>query len=436
MTDFHPGQWIVHPGWFAAIAMALWATNLLPAYLTSLLFFAAMMIFRAAPASIVFSGFQSAAFWLVLSGFVLGAAIRKVGLADRIASSLSPLLSRSWLTMMSGVVAITFALAFVMPSNTGRITLLMPIVLALADRTGLKDDSLGRIGLALAVGLGTYDLSASILPANVPNLIATSTAERAYGVHFSYISYLFLHAPVLGLIKGVVIALLLAWMFRASPQKLSAGKSTSKISNAEWRLIVILLVTLGLWMTDSLNGIPPAWVGLAAACACLLPRVGFLSGEDFALGVNVRSCLYLAGILGLADVVAWSGLGAKIGNAIIPLLPLDPTSTAKSFASIVGLAGLLNFVVTANGLPAIFTPLAKGLSDHSGLPLITVLMSQVPAYAAPILPYQALPIVVTIAIAKIPMRYAVMACVMVGVISYAILTPLDYFWFRVLGWIT
>jgi di/tricarboxylate transporter len=435
MIDFPPGQWIVHPGWFAAGAIALWATDLLPVYLTSLFFFAAVMIFRAAPAGVVFSGFQSAAFWLVLSGFVLGAAIRKVGLADRIASSLSPLLSRSWLTMISGVVAITFALAFVMPSIAGRITLLMPIILALADRTGLEDGSLGKIGLALAVGLGTYDLSSSILPANVPNLILMSTAERAYGVHFNYTSYLLLHAPVLGIIKGIVIALLLAWMFPASPKKLSVEKSERKISHAEWRLILVLLITLGLWMTDSLHGIPPAWVGLGAACVCLLPRVGFLSGEDFSLGVDMRPCIYLAGILGLADVVAWSGLGNTIGNAIIPLLPLGPHSTAKSFASMVGLAGLLDFVVTANGLPTIFTPLAKGLASHSGLPLITVLMSQVPAYSAPILPYQAVPIVVAVAIAKVPMRYAVIACAVVGIISYAILAPLDYLWFRVLGWI-
>jgi hypothetical protein len=41
------------------------------------------------------------------------------------------------------------------------------------------------------------------------------------------------------------------------------------------------------------------------------------------------------------------------------------------------MAGLLNFVVTANELPAVFAPLSKGLAEHGGFPLITVLMSQV-----------------------------------------------------------
>ena len=179
MNAITPMNWAIHPGWFAAIAILLWATNLLPEYLTALLFFAALTVFRSAPANVVFSGFESAAFWLVLSGFVLGAGIKKVGLADRIANSLSAYLTRSWFSMVLGVVGLTYALAFVMPSNMGRITLLMPIIMALADRAGLAEGSPGRIGLALAVGLGTYELSASILPANVPNLVMTGAAERA-----------------------------------------------------------------------------------------------------------------------------------------------------------------------------------------------------------------------------------------------------------------
>jgi di/tricarboxylate transporter len=436
MTEILPGGWLIHPGWFVAIAILLWATNALPEYLTSLLFFAALTVFRAAPPSVAFSGFESAAFWLVLSGFVLGAAIRKVGLADRIANSLAASLTKSWFSMVLGVVGITYALAFVMPSNVGRITLLMPIILALADRTGLTEGTRGRIALALAVGFGTYELSASILPANVPNLVMTGSAERAYGVHFAYMPYLLLHAPILGIAKGVAIAVFLTLMFPASPRPVERDLTAKdKMSPAEWRLSIILLVTLAMWMTDSLHGIQPAWVGLVAACICLFPGIGFLTSEEFAVGVNFRTCIYLAGILGLAAVVAWSGLGDSIGNAIIPLLPLDPASPGKSFASMLGLSSVLNFVVTANGLPAVFTPLAKSLADHSGLQLGTVLMTQVLAYSAPLLPYQAVPIVVAAGMAKVPMRYAVLTCVIIGAFSYLVLAPIDYFWFRALGWI-
>lgn len=434
MTPPAPFAWFIHPGWFAAIAILLWATSALPEYLTALLFFAAVSIFHAAPAGVLFSGFQSDAFWLVLGGFVLGTAIKKVGLADRIAIMLAGSLTGSWFRMVAGVVVLTYALAFVMPSNMGRITLLMPIVLALADRAGLGEGSPGRIALALAVGLGTYELSASILPANVPNLIMTGAAEHAYGVHFNYMPYLLLHAPVIGVLKGIVITICLVRMFPASPVRIEHEGKRTGLSAAEWRLAVILLATLLLWMTDSLHGIRPAWIGLVAACLCLLPRIGFLDGEEFAAGLNIRACLYLAGILGLAAVVAWSGLGDKIGNALLPHLPLDPARPAATFASMLGLATALNFVVTANGLPAIFTPLAQSIADHAGLSLPTVLMSQVFAYSTPLLPYQAAPVIVAAGFARVRTRTMIAACLVVGLISFVLLGPLYYLWFRALGW--
>src|SRR6201996_2161516 len=402
--------WSIHPGWFAAIAILLWATSALPEYLTALLFFAALTVFRSAPADVVFSGFQSEAFWLVLGGFVLGSAIRKVGLADRIARGLAGSLTGSWFTMVTGIVVLTYALAFVMPSNMSRIALLMPIVLAFADRVELPEGSPGRYALALAVGFGTYELSCSILPSNVPNLIMTGAAEHAYGVQFNYLPYLWLQAPVVGILKGILIILILWWMFPASPRRIEADAEQTKWSAAELRLSVILLVTLALWVTDAWHGIRPAWVGLVAACFCLLPRIGFLTSEEFAASVNIRTCVYLAAILGLAAVVAWSGLGNTIGNLLIPLLPLDPAHPAAAFASMLGLASLLNFVVTANGLPAVFTPLAQPLADHAGLHLTTVLMLQVFAYATPLLPYQAAPLVVAAAFARTPMRVTIVTC--------------------------
>lgn len=169
------------------VVIALWASARLPEYLVALLFFAAVMVLQLAPAAVTFSGFASSAFWLVLSGFRLGTAIRSTGLADRLANRLLPHLAGSWPRLVGGVVAISYALAFVMPSNMGRITLLMPIVMALADRAGLAEGTRGRIGLALAVGFGTFQLSASILPANVPNLVMSGAAESAYGSHFAYL---------------------------------------------------------------------------------------------------------------------------------------------------------------------------------------------------------------------------------------------------------
>ncbi len=427
---------LVLPALLAAATIGLWAFALLPEFLTALLFFAAATILRLAAPEVIFSGFSSSAFWLVLSGFVIGTAIRKVGLADRVAGLLAPRLVGSWPALVAGTVGLTYALAFVMPSNMGRIAVLMPVVMALADRAGLPAQGRGRTGLALVVGFGTFQLSASILPANVPNLVMVGAAESAYGIRLAYLPYLALHAPVLGLLKGAVLAGCVVRLFAPGPlAPVAAGAAPTPVSAAEVRLAILLIATLVLWMTDSLHGVTAAWIGLAAACLCLLPRVGFLSGDEFAAGVNVRTCLYIAGILGFAAFVARIGLGDRVGEALLPWLPLDPARPAASVAGLLGLATVLNVVVTANGVPALFTPLAHGLAEASGLPLATVLMVQVIGYATPLLPYQASPVVVAMGMGRVPARDGLRLCLAVAAVTAVILVPLDILWFRALGWL-
>lgn len=423
------------PAVICTATISLWATARLPEYLTALLFFAVAMIVAAAPADVIFAGFRSTAFWLILSGFIFGAAIRKVGLADRLAHSLAAHITGSWLRMVCGIVFLTYALAFIMPSNMGRIALLMPIVMAIADRAKLEKGSRGRIGLALIVGFGTFQLSASILPANVPNMVMAGAAEGSYGLRFSYLSYLALHAPILGICKGIILSACVWYFFPASPLPWKAESALPPMSPAEKRLAIILGVTLVLWVTDAFHGIQPAWVGLASACLCLLPKTGFLSSEEFSQGINIRTCIFIAGILGLAAYVAQSGLGDAIGVSVLKFLPLDPLHPFQDFVSLVGLTSLLNFVVTANGVPALYTPLASSLSDSSGFSLATVLMIQVIGYATPFLPYQASPIIVAMGMENVPARDGAKLCAAVAITTYALLIPLAYIWFRLLGWL-
>jgi di/tricarboxylate transporter len=194
-------------------------------------------------------------------------------------------------------------------------------------------------------------------------------------------------------------------------------------------------MTLGLWLTDSLHGVSPAWVGLVAACLCLLPRVGFVSSDEFGQEVSHRTAVYVAAILGLAALVGQSGLGAFIGNEVLAMAPLDPSSPFSSYVLIVGFSSVLNFVVTANGVPALFTPLAQSLATASGLPLLSVLMIQVIGFSTPLLPYQASPIVLAIEMGRIPFMAALRLSLALALITFVVLVPINYGWFVFLGWL-
>lgn len=430
-------HWFSHPLFLPTlvifITIILWATSLLAEFITALLFFTVAMMLKIAPPETIFSGFASSAFWLVFSGFVLGVAIRKTGLADRAARALSARLTGEWWQMVGSVVLLSYALAFVMPSNMGRIALLMPIVAAMAKRAGVEEGTRGWYGLALAVGFGTFQLSATILPANVPNLVMSGAAEGSYGLHLNYLPYLLLHTPVLGLLKGTILVALICWLFPGKAQPPQRLPPTQPMSGAEKRLAWMLLVVLALWVTESWHGIGPAWTGLAAAVVTLLPRVGFISGEEFSSGVNMRTCIYVAGILGLATTVTQTGLGRAVGEALLHVMPLDPDKPFTSFAALTGITTALNFIMTANGVPALYTTLAQSFSQATGFPLLSVIMIQVLGYSTPLLPYQASPIVVAMALGKVPARAGMKLCLWLAVATFLILLPLDYGWFQLLG---
>ncbi|KQO90455.1 SLC13 family permease [Methylobacterium sp. Leaf91] len=417
-----------------AVCMGLWASGIVAEVVTAMMFFAAAMLFKLAPAATVFSGFSSSAFWLVLSGMVVGLAITRTGLGTRLARSLAGRLTGSYTGFVAVIVTLSFALAFVMPSNLGRIALLIPVVLALCDAFGLEPGRPGRNGAVLAVALATPLLSAAILPANVPNLVMAGTAETQYGLHVGYLPYLLLHAPILAGVKGILLVAVIVRLFpdRMSPATIGIGETGPAFSAPEVRLTIILALTLGFWVTDSLHHIAPAWIGLIAAVICLLPRVGVLPAEAFG-AVNLRTCFYVAALLGLVAVINETGLGARLGHVLLAVAPLEHGASAQNFGVLTIVAALFAIVVTANGAPALYTALAGEMSRASGLDLASVVMIQVVGYSTLFLPYQAPPIVMAMDLGRVPLRSATILTLVVGLSSLLIVTPLDYLWWRILG---
>ena len=414
------------------LTIGLWATAAIPEHLTALLFFALAMLFAVAPASITFAGFHSGATWLIFGGLVIGVAIHGTGLGAKVANRLAGLFGRTYSGIVVGLAAVGIALSFLMPSSMGRVMLLMPIALALADRYGFAEGSNGRTAIVLSMLLGAFLVPFSILPANVPNIVLLGLSEDIHGVVPTYGQWLAHHFPVLGLAKAAAGVVLILALFPDRPRQAAAAPPPTRLSAPERRLGLILVAALLGWLTDFAHGISPAWIALAAAAACLMPGLGVLAPRDFEK-VNFPSVFYVAGILGIGALVAESGWGTRLGQALIDIAPLGPDQPAANFLALVGIGMGVSLVTTVAGMPAVMTPLAGDLAATTGFTLDTVLMLQVLSFSTPILVYQVAPMVVAVQISGIAHRDAAKLLFAMTAVTVLILFPLDFLWLRVLG---
>ena len=415
--------------------MVLFATGALPEFVSALVVLVLAMLLSLAPAEVVFSGLTSTACWLIFSGLVIGIAIAETGLAQRLSNRLSRYLDSSYARLITGITLMGVLLGFVMPSSVGRVVLFIPIALVIAEHCGFAKGSNGQRGVLMAAAFGCHLPTFAILPANIPNMIMIGSAESIHGWTPMFTEYLLLHFPVLGALKSVLLILIILKLYPDTPRRVAPLDSNGGFSFREGRLLIIMLATLGLWLTDSVHHISAAWIGLAAATLLLLPGVGMVSPKSFNEKVNISSILVVAGLLGIASLINYSQVSQVVGERVLEWLPLAPGRDAVNFFSLSLAAMLTGVVATLAGVPATLTPLAEQISQMTGFSLEAVLMTQVFGFSTVVFTYQSVPLMMAAPLAGIPITEMARVCLILAALTVLILLPLDYLWWQWLGWI-
>lgn len=415
------------------IAVGLWATAAVPPYYTSLIFMLLAVGLAVAPAQVVFSGFHSTAVWLVFGGIVLGLAVRTTGLGDRLVQGMLQRFPLSYRGLIYALAITGVALGFVIPSAAGRVLILMPVVLALADRLGFAPGRKGHTGMVLTAGLCTTIPSFGILPANVPNMGMIGAAESIYKVTFTYGEYLLLNFTVMGVLAALAIPTIICWLYPDRPSEREDSATVGAWTGGERKLLAVLALSLALWATDFLHGVSPAWVAMAAAVLIMLPRWGVLPPTVIAGKLEYGPWIFVAGIIGLGAVVNEVGLGGAIARQVFAVVPLAPGADVTNFFAMWGVGAAASLVTTLPAAPAIMTPLAEGMAQASGWPLESVLMVQVPVWLVFGLPYQAPPVIVALGLGGVSPVKALRVMLVYLVFGIVVMLPLQYLWGNLLG---
>jgi anion transporter len=425
---------MTHAAALVVLAVGLWAVNIFPEHITGLVFLVVAMLLAVAPASVVFSGFASTTLWLVFGGLLMAEAVRATGLGERLARLLLGRFTTSYPGVIMGVVMVSTALCFLMPATVGRVLLLIPIFAAVAARMGFAPGSHGYHGILLAMLMTTYQVGTTVLPANAPNLVLAGVAETLYQVPLIYGEYLWVHFPVLGALKAAALVGLALLVFPATPNPRAETWEMAPMSVPERRLALILGAALLFWATDFLHGIKPGWVALAAGLSCMMPALGVMPMSAFNERVRYGPFFYVGAILGLGSIMNETGLADAIGLALANALDMSRGEDLRNFVLMSVLATLAGLFTTNPSQPAFLAPLAAHVAEAAGWPIEAALMTLAVGFSTMLLPHQVPPVVVGMHVASIPFGAAMRYSLPIAGVSLFILLPIDYLWWRLIGY--
>ena len=417
--------------------ISAFATRSLPEATIALVIFLAFLAIGAAPQDVIFSGFATSGFWLLVGGLVIGAAITSSGLGTQIARRLFAYTGCSyiravWVLSLGGLV-----LGALVPSAIPRVIVMMPITLALTGTMGLFPGSRGHTGLLMTGAMMTLVPTYAFLTANLPTIIEVGTIEILYGERFTYGAYFIQNAPINAVRFAVLLMLLLTYgrTVVSNNSEQEGTELTEPLTSGQVRLSWLLILAIFFWATDTWHGIAPAWITLAAALVLLLPSAGIFSPQAMKTEIDFSIAFLIAAVFCISAVITDIGLGAKIAKFIVPALALGQGNSFWDFTAVTAFSTVLSHLTIAPATPVVLAPLVGSMSDATGWSINAVAMAHNVGFSTTALPYQSPPLLIGIAIARIPVGALTRLCLVSALVTSVVGIPLTWAWWVWIGFI-
>src|SRR5438132_12119086 len=329
---------------------------------------------------IAFGGFADETAWFLFGAILFGMMATKSGLARRLAYLVMLRLGNTYARLLLGLILSDFLLTFLVPSGIARVVIMAAIAIGLVEAFGLAPGSnVGRgMFIILTYTAGIFD---KMIIAGAASITARGLIEKVGHVEVLWSRWFLGYLPC-SLIRIFVAWRLTLWLFPPEKPGLPGGaehlraelKKMGAWNHLEKKALVLMLLAIGLWMTDMFHHISPAVIGLGVGLFAVLPRFGVLDMEDLKR-LNYLPVFFVAAAVSMGQVLVSTKALDVLTNVMFawmqPLLTNVYTSTLVLYwtafvyhfflASEVSMLGtsiplLMNFATT-HGLD----PLAVGM---------------------------------------------------------------------------
>ena len=376
------------------LALIGWTLTRISDAVVAILCAVAAVALGVLPAEALHNSLGHPMIWLMLSAFVIAAALTSSGLAERLAlAATRPL--RSVRGLFYGVGAVIVLTAFVIPSTSGRAALLLPVYLALVGR--LPDPRLARPFALLFPTTILLSAGGSLIGAGA-HVIAADMIARSLDTTVGMATWSLLALPfaLLTCLLAIELILLLFVPAASRGRRLSAQNAPRRaVTPREVVLAAVMLAVVGLWITVPLHGLSAPAVALIGAAAALAKPLSGLKTKDAFRKVDVELLVFLAATMTLAEGMRASGADVWLADRLFEAVPAALAGEAWiAIALAAAVATGFHLVVASRSaraavlIPALGAPLAGLGHDPALIALVIVLgtgfCQTLPASAKPV----------------------------------------------------
>jgi len=316
----------------AAIAWAciIWITEAIPVGVSGLLIPMLLVLSNAVPKiPEAFGGFVLDVSFLCLGAFIFGAILWTANLDTRIALTvLSKMKSTRVGSVVIGLFTTSMLLAFCVPAAVARSATLLPIVRGVMQLFGdtPKEQGAKKAITISSLVYGPMVGGILILTAHMPNIIMVGLFEKRLNIHITWMQWLWLHIPIVGLFPIMYFILRSFFKFKGvdipgGAEKIMAEReSLGRTRSFEWVILGIFCFAALMWALEDLHKIKTGMMTLVALGIFFIPGVFPLKWKDIEHKTIWGTWLLLGGALSLSAAMGSTGLAKYLAAIVYPLV--------------------------------------------------------------------------------------------------------------------
>lgn len=299
-----------------------------PNYAVMLAMFSLWAVSGVVPFSTSFASFSGTTFWLMTGAVGMGVAGLKSGLLERLALIIMKIFPATYKGQLTALVVSGIIIAPLIPSTTAKAAIIAPVALSISDAMGYQRKSRESVGLFSGFFLGYVTTWSTFLSASFVGYTVIGLFPEEIAKDFTWMRWLIAALP--WSIVVIVISYLVILKSYSPKNDVQIDKSVinerlanlGPLKGSEKVTMVVLVVSLLFWMTESLHGISSALVAMVAMC--ILIFFGTSDRKDFNTEMGWDNLIFIGCIVGIGGVLSAAGVNAYLadvfGGFIVPLM--------------------------------------------------------------------------------------------------------------------